>query len=160
MNPEDYRQLLTSPGTPVSLIGDDAPPQDEWSHGEKVVGVLASYIIVERHHVYGKQTEETIWDTAAIVHLDTSLQTSGWGGEYCGDRLLIYHRHPDFAWDSDCIVFVFGIRQGESLGEGPVPLATWMPKTVMLAGFALLTVQDGSKPNSQFTELEPLIGIL
>lgn len=148
MKPEDYRQLLINPGTLVGLIGDDAPPEDEWSHGEHVIGVLTSYVVIERHHAYGKRPVERVWDAAAFVSLTAPLQTTGWEGEYSGDTLLVYHRYPDLAWDSDCIMFVFGIHQGGLPGGGPLPLSIWRPQTVLLSGFATMTVQDGSRPSS------------
>ena len=140
MQPQDFRKLLLAPKTLLGLYGDYNAPS-EWSHGEQVQGIFSGYVIVERHHSLSSPNEPGIvdWDTAALVALFIPLQTVGFRHNpsseenYFGDQLLLLHRYPEFAWDNvDPTVHVLGVTQGVHLGEGPLRLTDWRPKTVWL----------------------------
>ncbi len=149
MKPKDFRDLVLTPNTVLGVSGDDGP--SEWSHEKHVQGILTGYIIVERHHSLsvGKGPGIIDWDTAALVSLYAPLQTVGFRHnpfseeDYFGDQLLLLHRYPGFAWANvDPTVHVLGVKQDVRLGEGPLHLAEWRPKTVWLTSAAVMTVED------------------
>lgn len=149
MKPDDFRQLIIQPGTLIGLIGDYNG--SEWSHSEQVQGNITDYIIVERHQpiAHNKEMGDVEWDTAALVSLPVPLQTLGYHSnlsteeEYNGDKLLLIHRYPNFAWDNvDPTVHVFGIKHDTSLENSPLRLTAWRPKTIWLSSAAVMTVED------------------
>jgi hypothetical protein len=143
MKPEDFSQLLLKPGTLVGLIGDYGD-DSKWSHGAMIKCILISYIVIERrHHPYPNK-----WDAGAIVSSNQFLETVGCEGqEYSGDRFLLIQRVPNLAWDNqDPGVYVYGIKNGEQLGEGSLLREQWEPKTVWLSAAANLSVEE---PGSQ-----------
>ena len=142
MKPEDFRQLLIKPGTALGLLGEEIGPG-------LVKGTLTSYVVVERHHNMYREVEEIVWDTAIILTLLIPLQIKTVDAkEYSGNRLLLIQRNPERAWDnSDPNVHVFGIPEGENLGEGPLARNVWQPKTVWLESHAIMTVENPEAPS-------------
>lgn len=149
MNPEDFRQLLINPGTKLSLWGDDG---GNWHKNDFVKGTLSSYIIVERKILRRKSEVEVDWDVGAIVSLLEPLQTKDYDHkEYLGYKLFLIQR--DISWqawdDSDLNVFVYGIKQGEELINGPLKFDEWLPKTTWLACCSTMFVDN---TNSEFLQ--------
>src|SRR5689334_12626974 len=101
MKPEDFRQLLVTPGTLLGLIGDYGGPSD-WSHHQLLKGLLESYLVLERHHNTDRDNSDIVWDAAATLTLMAPLDTVGFHSErYIGTELLLIQRLPIFAWDSN-----------------------------------------------------------
>ncbi len=163
MKPEDFRQLSIKPGSILSLIDCE---DLGWSYDERVKGTLKSYTVVERHWPAPKAQE--IWDAGVILSLPAPLQMTMGASEFCGDELLLIHRHPTtrcrpyYSWnkadstfdnptlpwdDYGHIVLVFGIQQGETLGKGPIALGVWQPKTAILSCDAVMLVEDMPNPS-------------
>ncbi|MCP4599557.1 MAG: SHOCT domain-containing protein [Proteobacteria bacterium] len=141
MKPEDSRQLLLKPGTPVSLVSADYGGV-EWDYDDRLKGSLSSYLVAERH--WPKVT----WDTACILSLPRPIQASIDSEDYFGSALLLFHRLLDVPWDDyDRIVLVFGIQHQASIGEGPQTLNVWRSKTVLLSYGANLLVEDAPNPS-------------
>ena len=140
MKPESFRQLRIEPGTLIGLVGDyDVPSR--WSNNTQVRGVLSRYLVVERHHTPWKKKGERVWDAAAIVLLTIPLKTISIESEEClVNELLLIQRYPDSPWENGCCVHVFGVREGKTLGHGPLPTTAWPTKTIHLSLAADLTV--------------------
>ncbi len=163
MKPEDFRKLSIKPGTVLSIIDSE----EGWSYDERVKGTLKSYVVVERHWPVISKAHK-IWDAGIILSLPTPLQMTMGSTEFRGDELLLIHRYPpvhcypnfpwdkigfsfgnpDYPWDDyGHTVLVFGIQQGKTLGEGPIALSVWQPKTVMLSYDAVMLVEDTPNPS-------------
>ena|SRR6185436_8785390 len=143
MNPEQFRQLKLKPGTELGILG-------EYSVPKPTKGALKAYIVLERNfNTVNAEKGTKEWDTAIVMSLFAPLEAIGANEEkYTGSELLLIHRHPNFAWDNgDPTVLVFGIRQGESLENGPLARVDWEPKTIWLEGHAIMTVEDASAPS-------------
>ena len=146
MEPQEVRELLIKPGTRISLSGEYGG-ESTWSPSV-ITGVLKAYIVVE--HIRATWVVgHTVWDTAVIVALDSVLYTQDfYDTDYVGSEVLLLHRYEDVAWDNDDpTVLVFGIKQAEILGEGPLAVAMWRPKTMPLAGAAVMAVHDPLAPS-------------
>jgi hypothetical protein len=138
MQPKDFRHIRLNPGTLLGVLGEEKQTR-------LIKGVLKSYVIVERHD---SDQQTPVWDTALIMSLSVPLQTLVGVEKHQCNELLLIHRYPDFAWDNmDPVVYVVGMREGESLGEGPVSCYNWLSKSFWLETHATMIVEDPSAPS-------------
>ncbi len=142
VKPTDFRKLQIPVDTPVSIIGDYEQPSF-WSHGRPVRGIIARYLVVERHHAPWRHKDERVWDAAALVSLERTLVTQNDRNEKCTtDEILLILRESNTEWVAGASVHVFGIQQGKSLEQDPLPLSQWRPQTVHLSLEAELTIAN------------------
>jgi hypothetical protein len=145
MKTEDFRKISIEPGRVVGLIGDYNEPST-WTYEEQVQVTLQQYVVAERRHAMGVQkTEDILWDTVATAAFAIPFETISIepeGEKLVVSELLLFLRNASTAWDDECTVFVYGVKQGELLGEGPLLLKDWQPKVAWLSAAATMTLED------------------
>lgn len=139
MKPEDFRELKISPGVLVGLIGDYNGPSF-WSGEKQIQGILSNYLVLERHHTPWRPKGEKVWDAAVTVSLSVVIGTGNPYEKCITNELLLIQRYPDMAWESDCVVHVFGIPSHYRFSGIVLPLEEWKSNTVHLSLAATLTV--------------------
>ncbi len=138
MKPEDFRRIRLSPGTLLGILGEEKETR-------LIKGVLKSHVIIERHD---SDQQTPVWDTALIMSLFVPLQSSVGVEKHQCSELLLIHRFPDFAWDNmDPVIYVLGIRDGESLDRRLLTYDDWHPKVFWLETHATMIVEDPSAPS-------------
>lgn len=146
MIPNQFRELHIKIGALIGVFGDYEAPS-VWSNHKQVQGFLQTYIVVERHHPLDRK-----WDAGVIMKLPEALSLIDVEGKRNTiDELLLLQRSLDFAWDAGVDVWVFGICSKMPLSE-VLSYEKWFPKTILLSYGAILTVEDGSRPPSEYSE--------
>lgn len=146
IKPDQFRELRLTPGRLLGLYGD-WNAESIWSHNNLIKAVLKTYLVVERRHSW--ELQGVVWDAAVLASLPEPLSTQSIEPvEDCTvHQLLLLHRYMDTPWDDNCTVHVYGVRVGEALGEEPLALIDWLPKTVWLSAAATMTVEDNPEPS-------------
>lgn len=147
MKPEQFRELSIKPQARIGLYGDHDSPSI-WSNNKQIFGYLQNYIVVQQFH-----PRDRYWDAGSIVMLENPLpHFENDGDKTVFNRLLLLQRYPNLPWDDGIVVLVFGIDPQISFEQEPFTYDNWVPKTVRLSFGAILTVEDGSRPSSEYSE--------